>query len=125
MNYKHIIRYQPWLRFININNISTRLLNYSKGDVFVAYNTLTENYEVHSINAFKLTGYSQNCVVEKDLLNNWLYKDFRSSELKKFMLDVQSERQLKDHYYNEFESKRPERLREQLKILERVVGTKI
>lgn len=125
MTYKNILRYQPWLRFVNINNISNRLLNYSKGDVFVAYNTLTENYEMHSISAFKLTGYSQNCIIEKDLLNDWLYKDFRSSELKKFMLDVQSDRQLKDHYYNDFENKRPERLREQLKILERIVGTKI
>lgn len=125
MTYKNILKYQPWLRFVNINNISTRLLNYSKGDIFIVYNTLTENYELHSISAFKLTGYSQNCVVEKDLLNDWLYKDFRASELKKFMLDIQSNRELKEYYYNDFEQKRPERLREQLKLLERVVGTKI
>jgi hypothetical protein len=125
MTYKNILKYQPWLRFVNINNISTRLMRYTKGDVFIAYNTLTQSYELHSISAFKLTGYSQNCVVEKDLLNDWLYKDFRASELKKFMLDIQSDRQLKEHYYQDFESKRPERLREQLKLLERVIGTKI
>ncbi len=63
MTYKNILKYQPWLRFVNINNISTRLLNYSKGDIFIVYNTLTENYELHSISAFKLTVYSQNCLV--------------------------------------------------------------
>lgn len=125
MTHKNILKYQPWLRFVNINNISTRLLEYTKGDIFIAYNTLNESYELHSVSSFKLTGYSQNCIIEKDLLNDWLYKDFRATELKKFMLDIQSDRQLKDLYYESFESKRPQRLKDQLKILERVTGTKL
>lgn len=125
MTYKSILRYQPWLRFININKISTRLMRYTKGDVFIAYNTLTSNYEMHSLQSFKLTGYSNNCVIEKEFLNDWLYKDFRCNELKKFLLEVQSSRELKNHIYDKQESQRSLRLKEQLKIIERAIGTKI
>lgn len=125
MTYKDILRYQPWLRFININNISDRFLKYTKGDMFVAYNTKTGCYELHSIKSFKLTNYSHNVTIEKELLNGWLYQDFRATELKKFMLDIESDRILKKHNYDVYEKTRPARLKNQLKMIERIAGTKL
>lgn len=125
MDYKQVIRYQPELRFVNKNNISTRLLNYTKGDVFIAYNVITKQYELHSVNSFRLTGYSQNCVLDEDVINNYIYVDYRCNELKKFVHDIEDDRILKNKLYDDNEHHRPDRLRESLKIIERVIGTKI
>lgn len=125
MTHRNILQYQPWLRFVNINNISGRLLRYTKGNTFIAYNTITSQYELHSVDSFRLTGYSQNAVIEKEMLNNFLYKDYRATELKKFMNDLEDSRTLKNKLYDDHESKRKYRLANQLKEIERIIGTKI
>ena len=48
MDYRAVLRHQPWLEFANKHNISFRFLEYTNGDMFIAYNTITDNYEIHS-----------------------------------------------------------------------------
>ena len=125
MTYKNVLRHQPWLKLININNISVMLLTYTHGDIFIAYNTLNGEYELHSVKSFKLTGYSDNTIVDKDMLNSYLYTDFRCHEHRKFKNDLEDTRLLRENYYNKYEEDSSKRKTNNLKVLERIIGTKI
>lgn len=78
MNYKTILRYNPELRLCDIQQISTRLLKITKGNMFLAYNTLHDSYELHTVKSFKYTGVSLNATLDDDMLSAWLIKDVRA-----------------------------------------------
>lgn len=88
-----VLRAQKELRIINCGNISDRLLKVSDGDMFVAYNTQRDLYEVHSIKSFNLNGMSINGVIEEDMLNGGLIESIRSSEIRRFGNEIRDERQ--------------------------------
>jgi len=123
MNYRDVLNYQPWLKFVNTCQISTRLLDYTKGDTFVVFNMISQNHELHSVNSFRLTGFSLNATLEPEMINSFIYHDFRANELKKFMLDVQSRREFNDLLFkkrnNVFDT------RHGMKSIERTLGTKV
>ena len=121
MSATDIIRYQPWLRLCNINNISDRLLDDSKGDAFVAFNVIHNRYELHTISAFRYTGESLNAVIED--LNQFLIRDFRANNLKKYRVEVESSRALKEQMYSIHEEQRLKNLTELgLKRVEKLIG---
>lgn len=124
MNYKQVLRYQPELRFINTNNLSNRMLKLTRGDLFVAYNVIKAAYEVHSVENFKINCMSYNVSLEKEMLNGFLYNDYKANNLRMFVKEVE-DRRAKTNY--RLEQAEENRLNENssLKIIERTLGTKV
>lgn len=124
MNYKQVIRYQPELRLYNKNNISIRMLKLTNGDIFIAYNVIKSSYELHSVENFKINNISFNVSLEKEMLNGFIYNDYKANSLKKFMLEVQDKREKTNYRLEEAETNR---LKETsaLKVVERTLGTKL
>ena len=125
MDYKAVLRYQPWLKLVNKHNISFRFLTYTNGDMFIAYNTIYNQYEVHSVRSYMLTDSSCNGVLEPEQVNGFAYEQFRESELKKFMLEIQSNLQKVNNLYDRFEDSRPASLDRQIKQIELTLGTRV
>lgn len=125
MDYKAVLRHQPWLEFANKHNISFRFLAYTNGDMFIAYNRLTNNYEVHSVRSYMLTDSSCNGVIEPDRVNGFAYEQFRESELKKFMIEIMSTNSRLNNLYDRHESTRSQSLDRQLKQIELTLGTRV
>lgn len=125
MDYKAVLRHQPWLKFANKHNISFRFLAYTNGDMFIAYNTTTNNYEVHSVRSYKLTDSSCNGVLEPNQVNGFAYEQFRESELKKFMLEIMSNNDHMNNLYDRHENSRSNSLDRQLKQIELTLGTRV
>jgi hypothetical protein len=124
MNYKDVLRYQRELRFTNKNNISNRMLNLSTGDLFVAYNVLKGNYELHSVENFKINGISYNVTLEPEMVNGFLFNDFKANNLKMFVKEVQDKREKTNYRYEQAEEKRFDQT-SNLNIIERTIGTKV
>lgn len=120
-----MLRYQPWLRFVDNHNISSILLEYTDGNVFVAFNTINQQYEVHSVKSFYMSGFSQNAVIEPEYINGFLYTDYRANELRKFADDVQHRRMMTNSLYDRPILTRDKELDIQLKSIERTLGTQI
>ena len=125
MDYKAVLRHQPWLKFANKHNISFRFLAYTNGDMFIAYNTITNNYEVHSVRSYMLTDSSCNGVLEPNQVNGFAYEQFRESELKKFMLEIMSNNDHMNNLYDRHENSRSNSLDRQLKQIELTLGTRV
>ena len=125
MDYKAVLKHQPWLEFANKHNISFRFLRYTKGDMFIAYNRITENYEIHSVRSYLLTDSSCNGVLEPNQVNGFAYEQFRESELRKFMLEIMSENEKINTLYDRQENSRSSSLIQSLKQIELTLGTKV
>lgn len=126
MDYKKTLQYQPWLRFININQVSSRLLEASDRDIFIAYNALYDRYELHSVKSFKLDLDSCNAVIDQEFLNGFIVTDYKANNLTKFGQDVKDTRDYINHLYQKAEEKRQFNLTsDRLKIVERTLGRKI
>lgn len=125
MDYKAVLRHQPWLEFANKHNISFRFLDYTNGDMFIAYNRITSNYEIHSVRSYMLTDSSCNGVLAPEQVNGFAYEQFRESELKKFMVEIMSANQSLNHLYDIHESTRSNNLDRQLKQIELTLGTRV
>ena len=124
MNHKQVLRYQPWLRLVNKHNISDRLLSLTNGDIFIAFNTRKDTYELHSVKSFRLSAGSSNANLEPEFVNGFIVTDFKANNLRKFAIDLESQRQRSDYLYKKAEEKRAS-LNDMLKIVERTIGTKI
>lgn len=125
MDYKAVLRHQPWLSFVNIYNISFRFLKYTKGDMFIAYNKIHNQYELHSVRSYMLTDSSCNGVLEPSQVNGFAYEQFRESELKKFMLELQSDMEHLNGIYDKHENSRTNSLDARLKEIELTLGTRV
>ena len=125
MDYKAVLRHQPWLEFANKHNISFRFLDYTNGDMFIAYNRINNNYEIHSVRSYMLTDSSCNGVLGPEQVNGFAYEQFRESELKKFMVEIMSANQSLNHLYDRHESTRSNNLDRQLKQIELTLGTRV
>ena len=125
MDYKAVLRHQPWLRFANKHNISFRFLDYTNGDMFIAYNRITNNYEIHSVRSYMLTDSSCNGILEPEQVNGFAYEQFRESELKKFMLEIMSNNDHLNNLYNRHENSRQSSLDRSLKQIELTLGTRV
>lgn len=125
MDYKAVLRHQPWLKLVNKHNISFRFLNYTNGDIFIAYNNLMGNYELHSVRSYMLTDSSCNGVLEPQQVNGFAYEQFRESELRKFMLDIMSNNEHLNNLYDKHEESRQSNLDRSLKQIELTLGTRV
>lgn len=124
MNHKQILRYQPWLRFVNKHSISDRLLNLTNGDIFIAFNTRTGYFELHSVKSFKLSAGSSNAPLDPEFVNGFILNDYKLNNHKKNGLELESQRQKQEYLQTKAEEKR-DSLDQKLKIIERTIGTKI
>lgn len=124
MDYKQILRYKPWLRQVNTLNICNRLVNQTNGNVFLVYNTIHHTYELHTMEAYYLTGDSYNTSLDKELVNGFIYYDYRANDYKLFKDEVSSDRMRKEIAYDKREKTR-HNLNDILKVVERTMGTKI
>lgn len=125
MDYKAVLRHQPWLEFANKHNISFRFLTYTNGDMFIAYNKIKHNYELHSVRSYLLTDSSCNAVLEESQVNGFALEQFRESELKKFLLEIESTNLKLNALYDNHENSRSPYLTQQLKQIELTLGTKV
>ena len=125
MNYKTVLRHQPWLRFMNRDNISFRFLKYSHGDLFIAYNTLNDSYELHSVRSYRLTDSSCNGVLDDNQVNGYALYNFREHELKKFMYEIQDDLEKRNRLYDTRSDARTATLKNSLKQIELALGTKV
>ena len=92
MNYKSILKYKPWLKPVNTLNLCERLLEKTKGNVFIVYNTIQHTYELHTIEAYNLSGDSYNTSLDKECVNGFIYYDYRANDYKLFKDEVASDR---------------------------------
>lgn len=124
MNYKNILRHKPWLRPVHLHNINNRLQDLTKGNVFIVYNTIQHNYELHTVEAYNLSGDSYNTSLNIECVNGFIYYDYRANDHKLFKDEVASDRMRKDIAYDKREKNR-HNLDDLLKTIERTIGTKI
>lgn len=106
MDYNYVLNKQPHLRLVNINDVTSRLLEVTNGEVFIVFNSITANYELHSINSFNEECNSCNAVIEDDWLNNQIVKDYLANNHKKFAQEIEDNRTYMSEYYQNAESKR-------------------
>lgn len=91
---KEFLRAFPYLRPIRMYNLFERFLDASNGTMLFLYNASRDTYELHSIKSFKLNGESLQAVVEEDMLNGWLLKDYLANNITKFGIEIQSDREM-------------------------------
>lgn len=124
MNYKQILRYKPWLKPVNVLNLCERLLERTNGNVFIVYNTIHNSYELHTLEAYKLSGDSYNTSLDKECVNGFIYYDYRANDYKLFRDEVYSDRKRKELAYERREQTR-HNLDDMMKVVERTLGTKL
>ena len=124
MNYKQILQYKPWLKPVNILNLNNRLQELTKGNVFIVYNTIHQTYELHTLEAYQLSGDSYNTSLDIECVNGFIYYDYRANDYKIFKDEVTSDRMRKELAYDKREKTR-HNLNDMLKVVERTLGTKL
>lgn len=127
MNYKDILRIKPWLKLVNVGNISDRLLKSTNGNAFVVFNLIHCEYQIHTIQAERLSGDSYNANIPIEVLNQWIIDDYNSNDFQKYVDDAISAQQKSEYLNSDVVSsnRRNLQLRGQLETIERVMGTKI
>jgi hypothetical protein len=124
MNYKDVIRFQPELRFTNLNDISKRMLELTNGDIFIAYNVLKGTHELHSVENYKLNGISFNVSLDIEMVNGFVVNDYKRNNLKMFMKEVQ-DRRAKTNYRLEVAEEKRFDDNTAMNVVERTIGTKL
>jgi hypothetical protein len=124
MKYEKLLHHKPWLRLVHIANITERLQRATRGNAFIVYNLIQQTYELHTIEAYELSGDSYNTSFDTELVNGFIIHDYKANDLKKFSEEVESERIYKNHLYDNQEKQR-HNLDNMLKTIERTIGTKI
>lgn len=127
MTYKDILRAKPWLTICHIGNVSARLLQSTRGNAFIVWNNIQQEYQLHTVSSELLSGDSTNANIPIDVLNEWIISDYNMNDFDKYVDDIMSSRQLSEHIreaYNSNEHRECE-LNQQIKVVERALGTKL
>ena len=124
MTHNDILRHSPWLRFVDKFGISSRLLEQTDGDKFVAFNVLHQTYELHSCRAAMLSASSCCASIEPEQVNGFLLSDVKANDTRKFMLDIIADRENMQYLKDKQENARWD-AGEQLKKVQRILGTTI
>ena len=120
------LRTHPYLKPVNICNLYERLLEVSDNTMHLVYNVFRDTYEIHSSKSFKYNGESLNAVIAEDMLNGWLITDFLANNVKKFGIEIESERFLHNKTMEDYEDKGLDLLTTRtLKTIETMVGREI
>ena len=127
MTYKDILRINPHLKICNIGNITKRLLRATNQNAFIVWNNLSQQYELHTVSAARLSYDSLNCPITLDVINQWIINDYNMNDLLKYMDDIKSERELSQHLndYKNSNEYRDLQLKEDLKAIERTLGSSL
>ena len=126
MTYKDCIRNKPWLRVCNINNICVRMLEATKGNAFVVFNRIQQNYELHTVEAQRLSGDSYNATLPLEVLNNFLIMDYKATNFEQHLDEILSEKTKEETFRANWGAKKREAdVNEELKHITNVLGTKI
>lgn len=91
---QEFLRINPHLKPVNLYNLYDRFLKKSKNNMMLLFNIHKDQYELHSINSWRLNGESLNVVLGEDMLNGWVLNDYLANNIKKFGLEVTSDREL-------------------------------
>ena len=119
-----VLKGKPWLKISNTNNITTRLQNETKGNAFIVYNTLQRTYELHTIEAYNLSGDSYNCSLDRDLLSQFLVWDYKANNFANNLDYILSKKQEYELMRNKKEKLLQNSLSTKTQLtLERVLGT--
>jgi hypothetical protein len=124
LNYLDCIKHKPWLKIINRSNITDRLLKATKGQAFIVFNIIQQSFELHTVEAYILSGDSYNTSVSIDSLNQFIINDYQIKDMSKNLLEVESEHMLYE-YNKSNKLSREKLLEQQFKTIERVIGTNI
>lgn len=100
------------------------MLNLSNEDLFVAYNVIKCNYELHSVENYKINGISYNVTLEPEMVNGFLFNDYKANNLKMFVNEVQDRREKTNYRLEQAEENRFNQVNS-LNIIERTIGTKV
>jgi ATP-dependent Lon protease len=125
MNYIDILRVNPHLKKCNINNICDRFLKKTNGNAFVVFNNVQQAYEIHTMEAYYLSGDSYNTTIFLENLNENTIIECQVQDFSKNLDDILSEREANENWREHWgNNKRRYELDQQLKTIERVMGTK-
>lgn len=125
MNYIDILRTNPHLRKCNVNNICDRFLKRTNGNAFVVFNNVQQAYEIHTMEAYFLSGDSYNTTILLENLNESIIIECLMQDFSKDLDDILSERLANETWRENWQkNKRVYELNQQFKTIERVMGTK-
>ena len=123
-----VLRTNRNLSRYNYGNISDRLEKATGGRMFVAYNGFNGRYEVHSITSFFLDkGESLQVSFESQkFLNDWLIRDIKANDLRKYLLEVKGTREYLENLFEQAETEREGKwIEHKLRNLESLLGRRI
>lgn len=125
MKYEDILRTKPYLKKCNINNICDRFLKKTNGNAFVVFNNIQQSYEIHTVEAYILSGDSYNTTIHLDNIHENTILDCISQDFANNLDAILSEREKYEKFIENWNNnKRSQQLDEQFKIIERVMGTR-
>ena len=123
---QEFLRINPHLKPVNLYNLYDRFLKKSKNNMMLLFNIYKDQYELHSINSWRLNGESLNIVLEEDMLNGWVLNDYLANNIQKFGLEVASDRELSNTLIESTGDRGLELLTTRaLKTIETMVGREI
>lgn len=123
---QEFLRNHPHLRPVNLYNLYDRFLEKSDNNMLLLFNIYKDQYELHSIRSWKLNGESLNVVLEEDMLNGWVLHDYLANDIRKFGLEVASDRELSNTLIESTGDRGLELLTTRaLKTIETMVGREI
>lgn len=123
---QEFLRSNPHLKPVNLYNLYDRFLKKSKNNMMLLFNIHKDQYELHSINSWRLNGESLNIVLEEDMLNGWVLNDYLANNIQKFGLEVSSDRELSNTLIESAGDRGLELLTTRaLKTIETMVGREI
>jgi hypothetical protein len=128
MHYTDILRMKRELKPFHKFNLFNRLLEASNNNLLIVFNNFKNAYEIHSVRSHQMSDDSQNALFRRDeWMNGFIIHELMANTLRKFAIDIQSERMRIDTIYNNLEdSNLTESITEAgLKSIERAWGRKI
>lgn len=113
----------PYLKPVHINNLYDRMLNESNGTLLILYNKKRDTYELHSLKSFSYNGESLNAIIPEDVLHGWILHDYRANDVKKYALEIESDRTFTNTLFDNYSNKGFELLQQKaLTTVEKMIG---
>lgn len=123
---EEFLRNHQHLKPVTLYNLYDRFLKCSNGAMLLLFNIFKDQYELHSINSFRLNGESLNAVLEEDKLTGWIIEDYLANNNLKFSKEVAGDREITNKYIESDENRGLELLTTRaLKTVETMVGREI
>lgn len=121
-----VLKKQPWLRLIDIRNVSSRLLGTTSGDIFIAYNTINDSYELHACSNYDEQRNSCNAVIPDEMLGGVIVKDYKANNHRKNAQRLEDERAYNNFLYEKAAEKTQHSLTsERINIVARTLGRQV